>query len=182
MKPSWSRSKLWPEAPKPGALGAAFHLLGLGVPVAPSSSSGKAFLFAHLSTLRQLDPSQPAPPGSETSSFPAGSREYSCVYMTLGRGRVTDDLNSGGLLVSGFVLNIGSCYMALAALNSRISRELGWKMSVPHHAQLGAAPTPHVQVPSHCRASCGAETASGGSSLGQGRGLPLREQTHSSQG
>lgn len=102
MKPSWSRSKLWPEAPKPGALGAVFHLLGLGVPVAPSSSSGKAFLFAHLSTLRQLDPSQPAPPGSETSSFPAGSREYSCVYMTLGRGRVTDDLNSGGLLVSEF--------------------------------------------------------------------------------
>lgn len=67
--------------------------------------------------------------------------------------------------------------MALAALNSRISRELEWKMGIPHHAQLGAAPMPHVQVPSHCRAPCRAETASGGSSLGQGRGLPLREQT-----
>lgn len=55
--------------------------------------------------------------------------------------------------------------MALTVLNSRSSWELRWKMGVPHHAQLGAAPKQHMQVPSHSRASCRAVTASGGSSL-----------------
>lgn len=104
------------------------------------------------------------------------------VYMTLGQCRVTDNLNSGGLLLSGFcfkhrILLPGFDCPELKILLGTAMEDDGWTPPYP----VGGATRAGTES-QQSRASCRAVTASGGSSLLQGRGFPFREQTHPSEG